>query len=674
MRVIPSALLLSIGSVFAQDGADTPALISTTSSLGTDAGGDPVPTLISIDPDDPPIPELFDDTDTDLAVPSLFGGAGDDDGADMFGDLGDLMSGIFGGDGSGGDAQDMFGDLNDMLSGIFGGSDANADGQASFLENFLGDGSSSSGSIDLECPSSCGKPDLCKVDLMSLMMGGMDTLQEMCDNGCIPSLVLDACDTNAVPDTAAVADGTTTFIASTGVCDFVNCCVAKEQEETGDATVVVSPTRTKFDECQAKLPEMADLFASTTFPQDLATGTSDIGDFGDMFNMTGIQDMLGELVDGFEEILNQFGNGMLSDMFADMFDSSSIPAFCAIDTCVNAPAGFCECFGGDLAQCNKDVISQACTSDSFSTCAPDGFTDFCSRECGQSSGADLLHMCAMCNVVTCCSKDNSEIEGCLSEALAVDHSQVVIDDAAFSELEDLLGGIDLEGMLTEILGNMESMKWCPDDKTCPEPLGQQFCDIANGGPSATESDTAVSPRSMDLQSFDMESMMGMDLDKMCSSDILLSCGPVDMKEKCDSVCGTDDTGGIMKETFCRLCAVATCCEGGDKTFSECSSVSYIPAGSTSNQSSGEINEDSSTSTPDEVINETNTASDEVLEADITEAAGSEASDENEAEELDPAQVVALENGRLEMENSGMTFSPVTFFTATISIGLMLALH
>lgn len=130
----------------------------------------------------------------------------------------------------------------------------------------------------------------------------------------------------------------------------------------------------------------------------------------------------------------------------------------------------------------------------------------------------------------------------------------------------------------------------------------------------------------------------------------------------------------MKETFCRLCAVATCCEGGDKTFSECSSVSYIPAGSTSNQSSGEINEDSSTSTPDEVINETNTASDEVLEADITEAAGSEASDENEAEELDPAQVVALENGRLEMENSGMTFSPVTFFTATISIGLMLALH
>jgi len=664
MRVIPSALLLSIGSVAAQDdGTATPALISTTSSPGADAGGYPVPTLISADPDATPIPDLFDDTDSPF--PELIGGDGDG-GADMFGDLDNFISDIFGGDDGSGGGQDMFGGLNDVLSGMFGGGDTDADGQATILENLLGAGSSSGGSIDLECPSSCSKPDLCEGDLMTLIiMGGMDTLQEMCDTGCIPTIVLDACDTDAVPAAAAAAGGTAAFIANAGVCDFVNCCVAKEQEDTGDAAVVVSPARTKFDECQAELPEMADL------------GTSDFGDFGDMFdmNMTEIQDMIGEIVDGFEDVLDEFGE-MISDMFTDMFDSSSIPAFCAVDTCVNAPAGFCECFSGDLAQCNKDVISQACTSDSFSTCAPEGFTEFCSNECGQSSGTDILHMCAMCNVVTCCSKDNSEIEGCLSEALAaVDHSQVVIDDAAFSELEDLLGGMDLEGMLTEILGNMESMEWCPKDKTCPI---QQFCEIANGGPSAIDSDTAVSPRTMNLQSFDMGSM-GMDLDEMCSSDMLLGCGPVDMKAKCDSVCGAYDNDGIMKEAFCRLCGVATCCEGKDKTFSECSSVTYIPADSTANEPSGEPNQDPSTPEPpkddSEVTNETNTASDGgAVEADFTEA-GPEESAETEAAELEqPAQIASLENSVLEKENSGMTFSSVSFFTAIVSTGLVLALY
>ncbi len=59
---------------------------------------------------------------------------------------------------------------------------------------------------------------------------------------------------------------------------------------------------------------------------------------------------------------------------------------------------------------------------------------------------------------------------------------------------------------------MESMKWCPDDETCPEPLGQQLCDMTNGGPSqsqsqsqsqsAIDSDIAISPR-MGLQSFDL---------------------------------------------------------------------------------------------------------------------------------------------------------------------------
>lgn len=618
MRVIPSALLLSIGSVAAQD--DVSPLTSTS---GADAGGDPI----------------------HASTPELFGG-----------DLGGVLSGIFGGDSSGG-----FGDLSDLISGMFAGGDAaDADGQGNILEVLLG--AEMNGPINLECPSTCGKPDLCKIDPMSLMMGSTNTLQEMCDTGCIPTIVLDACAsaTDAVSAaTAAGGGGTAAFIASTGVCDFVNCCI---KEETGNAATA---TGTKFDECEAELQGMA-------LPHDSATGTSDFGDLAGMFDMGNIQDMIEEIVDGFEEV-----GDMLSDMFQSMFDSSSIPAFCAVDTCTNAPDGFCECFSGDLAQCNTTVISQACTSDSFSTCAPEGFTEFCSSECGQSSGSDVLHMCAMCNVVTCCSKDNAEIEGCLSEALAVDHSQVDMD-ALSEQLEDLLGGMGLEGILTEVLGNMESMKWCPNDKTCPDPLGQQFCDIANGGPSAIDLDTAVSStRDIDLlQSFDLASM-GMDLDKMCSDDMLLSCGPVNMKAKCDSECGSGDNEGIMKEAFCRLCGLATCCEGKDKTFSECSSVTYIPAASSATPTSGESNQEDSTSEPpteeSEVTNETISASDGALAADFT-AAGPEESAEPEAAELQPAQIVALENSRLEQENSGIAFSSVSSFTAIISTGLVLVLY
>jgi hypothetical protein len=670
MKVIPSALLLASGGIVVAQDEAVPVLISST-EVDNSGGSDPIPTQISFDPDDtPPVPELFD---MDFDMSDFFGGAGDGGGADMSGDLEDLLSGLFGGGDAGsttggGDAQDMmFGDLSDMISGMFGGGNSDPDGQdTNILEELIGAGlSTSSGPFNLECPSSCDNPDLCQGDLMSVMMGGTDMLQAMCDTGCIPTIVLDACN----PDATAAANAA--FIASTGVCDFVNCCAVTEQEETEDAAAVaVSSTRAKFDECQEKLPDMADLFASTTgSPQD---PTSDYGGFDMDFDMSGFQDMIEEIVDGFEEVLDQFGDSnMLSDMFASIFDSSSIPAFCAVDSCIDAPSGFCECFSGDLAKCSTEVISEACTTDAFSTCAPEGFTEFCSNECDQSDGSDILHMCAMCNVVTCCSKDNSEMEGCLSAAFE-DHSQAIMADvdAMFSEFEDFLGGMDLEGMLTEILGDMESMQWCPDDKTCP--LGPQFCEMANGGPSAADSDVAVSPR-MDLQSFDLDlGSMAMDLDKMCADDMIFSCGPVDMKARCDSVCGDDNNDGIMKEAFCHVCGLAACCENGeDKTFSECSLAAYEPT-----DISATPDQDSTSEPPKEepeVTNETNTASDGAPEVDFTEASP-EGGTEPEAADLTPSQIQALENSRFEQENSGMTFSSVSFFTAMISTGLVLALY
>mmetsp|Transcript_25943 Transcript_25943/g.40728 ORF Transcript_25943/g.40728 Transcript_25943/m.40728 type:complete len:684 (+) Transcript_25943:84-2135(+) len=683
MKVIPTALLLSsVGIVVAQDDA-APVPIS---SSGADAGSsDPIPAQISSDPDDA-TPGI------DFAVPELFGGDGDGGDAGMFGDFGGLLAGIFGDEGTtaagDGDGQDvMFGGLNDFLSEMFGGSDSDPDAQGNdILEQLLDAGLSGiSEPFDLECPSSCDNPDLCQGDLMSLMMGGTDILQEMCDTGCIPIVVLDACGSydDAVDGTAGL------FLASMGMCDFVNCCVVTEQEETGDAAAaaVVSSTRTKFEECQETLPEMEDLLTVNVFPLDDSVNTTATSDFGgpfDMdFDMSDFQDTIEEIVDGFEEVLDQFGDDMLSEMFANIFDSSSIPAFCAVETCnALAGSGFCECFSGDLAQCNTEVISQACATDAFSTCAPEGFTEFCSNECDQSNDSDILHMCAMCNVVTCCSKDNSEMEGCLSEALE-DQSQEIMDDvdAIFSELEDFLGGMDLEGMITEVLGDMESMKWCPDDKTCPEPLGQQFCDMANGGPSqsAIDSDVVISPR-MGLQGFDLGNIE-MDLDEMCSSDMILSCGPVDMKAQCDSVCGADGADGIMKEAFCHLCALATCCESGDKTFSECSSAAYVVSSddsATTNQDEGSTSEPPNEES--EATDETNTASasDGALEADFTEATAEEGAEPEAAEpgaaELEPSQITALETSRFEEENSGVTFSSASFFTAIISTGLVLALY
>lgn len=664
MRVIPSTLLLCTGTFVTAQDAAVPALIATsslpdadvanTSSMPADStqlGNDSTVNMSAEDlgESDPPVLELFESSGSDT----------------VFGDFGGLLSGIFGGDSTtNGDGQDdMFG-INELLSGMFGGEDADAyDGQEN-LEDFFGNNLGTFGTIDLECPSSCENTDLCKVDLMSLMMGGTDTLQEMCNTGCIPTIILSACGNNMYSTTS---DEISEFISSTGVCDFVNCCVAEEQEDNdiGVIAIVASPTGAKFNECKGKL-DQAGAGANT----DTVTATAIFDSaFGADFNTTDFQDIIEEVVDGLEEVLDGFGD-ILSDLFSDMFQSMAIPAFCAVDTCSNAPNGFCECFNGDLANCNAKVISQACTADAFSTCAPEGFTEFCNNECAQSDGLDIFHMCSMCEVVTCCSKDSSEIEGCISDALSVDHFQGIMDDndvdAAFSELEDFIGGIDLDGMLTEFLGNFESMKWCPEDKTCPNPLGEQFCDMMNGDPPITDSAIAVSPRSIDIQDFDFGGT-AMDLDRLCSEDMILSCGPVDMKAKCDNVCGTSSTDGILKEAFCHLCSLATCCEGGNKTFSECSSVAYVPTDSSIVPDSDEPIQDSTPQPPIEDTVTVNNASDEELE-------------ESDFNMLDPEeaegsfQITAIENSKFERENSAMTFKSVSFVTAIISAGLILVLN
>ena len=635
MRVIPSVLVLYIGSVTAQEPDVTPVpAVATTASSSLDPS----------DQDDP------------------------------FGDISDLLEGMFGDGG----IEDMFGGIMDAVSDMFDGDSSGAqlpDISDLNLSDFFGDGTSSTSSsslMDLGCPESCApdNTDLCKIDISMVMNPDPARVQQMCDTGCIPTAVLEACaSTDTVPATAtsSTGAGVAGIIASVeGLCDFVNCCV--DDGEAADA--VTSPTRSKFEQCEGKLPMLSGLPASTaTADPDSDSAVPDLFDVGD-FDMGDVQEIIENVMDGLEDVMAQFGD-ILPDMLQGMFDSNSIPAFCAdADTC-DAPEGFCECFSGDLEKCNMEVIAQACTSDSFSKCAPQDYTDFCANECSDSSGNDVLHMCAMCNVVTCCGKENAEIEGCLSEAFTVAQTQVG------TMFEDLLDGVDMEGMIGEVLGDLESIKWCPEDKTCAEPFGQ-FCDVANGGPSsaALDSDSTadVSPRN-DL---DLQVIMGIDLDKMCSEDMIFGCGPVNMKEKCDSVCSGDDNDGIMKASFCRLCGIASCCEVGGNTFETCSSAVYIPTdSSTSTSGSGQSNtSDAPTAEAPEVAEETNTASEGTL-ADFTEVSNSEVvTTETEAVQLDVDQIVEepqLEFSRLEKENSGM-ISSASFLTAAFSTLMVLALY
>ncbi|KAL7454376.1 hypothetical protein ACHAWC_006013 [Mediolabrus comicus] len=646
MRVIPSILVLYIGSVTAQEPAAVTAVpaVATTTSSSTDPSAQ----------DDP-----FGDI-SDL-LGDLFG---DDSGiGDMIDNIVDTVSDMFGGDGS----SVQLPDLSDLDISDLDISDldlSNLD-----LSGLAGDGTSTTSTsqlMDLGCPESCApdNTDLCQIDFSMVMNPDPARVQQMCDTGCIPTAVLEACATaDTVPATATstAGAGVAGIIASVeGLCDFVNCCVDDGQA----ADAVVSPTRSKFEQCEGKLPMLSGLPASTTTADpDSDSTVPDLFDMGD-FDMGDVQEIIENVMDGLEGVMDQFGD-LLPEMIQGMFDSNSIPAFCAdADTC-DAPEGFCECFSGDLEKCNKEVIAQACTSDSFSKCAPQDYTDFCANECSDSSGSDVLHMCAMCNVVTCCGKENAEIEGCLSEAFTVAQTQMA------TMFEDLLDGVDMEGMIGEVLGDLESIKWCPEDKTCPEPFGQ-FCDIANGGPSSAVLDsgstTDVSPRN----NLDLQVIMGIDLDKMCSEDMIFGCGPVNMKEKCDSVCSGDGNDSIMKASFCRLCGIASCCEGGEeKTFESCSSAVYIPTdSSTPTSGSGQSNNQDSTSDPPkeevpEVVDETNTAS----EAEDETA-------ENGVAQLDVDQIVEepqLEFSRLEKENSGM-ISSASFLTAAFSTLMVLALY
>lgn len=261
-EVILSALLLFIGGVAAQE----------------NPLGDIIPAL----------PSGIDPQDLDLATLTGFldgmtEGGGDGDSSNLFDADGiiDFLSDLFdGGDDSGADDKDVDGGQPD------GDDAANGGVEAPNTIDILG-AVLSNNDINVECSASCTDMDLCKLDL-SMLTDDTDNLEQMCDAGCIPNILVKACaQTDGISDGAAITGGAVAggvggaagAATAMNVCDFVTCCVNEED-------VVTSSTRSRFEGCKASLPDLDNLTGA------LAGAAEGIGEDGDI--LTDLNDLLDE--------------------------------------------------------------------------------------------------------------------------------------------------------------------------------------------------------------------------------------------------------------------------------------------------------------------------------------------------------------------------------------------
>lgn len=152
----------------------------------------------------------------------------------------------------------LFNGVSDFISDIIGDVDGEADASNA-------DDGPDAINFDLECPSSCKDTALCKFDL-TMLKGDTQTqnLEQMCDSGCIPNALVNGCaSVDGVSDSAASTLGAVVCGAVCGAgcgagcaigsaaamkfCDFVSCCVIKDEE----GSVPVDASR--FEYCQAAL-------------------------------------------------------------------------------------------------------------------------------------------------------------------------------------------------------------------------------------------------------------------------------------------------------------------------------------------------------------------------------------------------------------------------------------
>ena len=264
-EVILSVLLLFFGRVAAEE-----------NPVG---GGDNIPALPSGIPEDldldlDTLSELFDG----MAEVGGGGGGGDGDSSNLFdaGGITDFLSDLFGGgDDSDGDGDDV-GQADDAAD-----DGVEAPNTLEILGAIL-----CNNDINVECSDSCTDMDLCKFDL-SMLTDDTDNLEQMCDAGCIPNILINACaKTDGISDGAAITGGAVAggmggaagAATAMNVCDFVTCCVNED--------VVTSTARSRFEGCKASLPDLDNLTGA------LAGAAEGIGEDGDL--LTGLNDLLDE--------------------------------------------------------------------------------------------------------------------------------------------------------------------------------------------------------------------------------------------------------------------------------------------------------------------------------------------------------------------------------------------
>ena len=282
VEVILSALLLFIGGVGAEE--------------------NPLGGIISA------LPSGISQEDLDLATLTGFldgmsEGGGDGDSSNLFDadGLTDFLSDLFdGGDDSEGDGKDVDG----------GEADDAADGgvEAPNTLEILG-AVLSNNDINVECSASCTDMDLCKLDL-SMLTDDTDNLEQMCDAGCIPNILVRACaQTDGISDGAAITGGAVAggmggaagAATAMNVCDFVTCCANEED-------VVTSTARSRFDGCKASLPDLDNLTGALAGAAE-GIGTEGIGEDSDLLN--GLNDLLdesnedGDLLNGLNDLLDE---------------------------------------------------------------------------------------------------------------------------------------------------------------------------------------------------------------------------------------------------------------------------------------------------------------------------------------------------------------------------------
>jgi len=386
------------------------------------------------------------------------------------------------------------------------------------------------GSVD--CPKTCDNKELCESVFMGVRVMGDQTLEDACNEGCLPLVSASFCE-----DTCGNVDGQE-FLGSVvdvacDSCKFVECC-AKDQSDDDN----------KFDTCKEFLPIMGNLLPDIewdTFPTTDWNYT-----WGTDLDWSGL-----EVASGLSEIVENIHS--LFDQALGDFDA--FPVTCNSETC--PVDGLCD----NSINFSGVDLEDVCENSAFFKCA-EGLEDMCANECGSASlgvtrSSNFLStsFCSLCNMAECCKeKDNgTSFEECASLAVPQEISGVIED---MTDVIDIITNAfgQLSTLIEEVVFDPSIPDFCPEVDSAECPI-TGLCNVF----------------SRKSTNFDLESI---EYEGMCNDNALFLCGPEGFEGMCTDKCSSGTGSGIdyfLDDAFCSLCNIAMCCKGKDaaKTFEDC---------------------------------------------------------------------------------------------------------